>query len=558
MRPGWAERALLGLILLVGAGLRLWLLLGPFSEIDADEAVVGLMALQMPGELPAFYWQQEYLGTLEPLTAWLVFGLVGPSAAALKAVPALYSLLFVGLVYVVALPAFGRGPALLAALYLAVPPSFFAAWSVKARGGYPEALALGMVCLLAAQRLVDAREQSRGGALTPDPSPTSGRGEKSAGAGAFSWALLFGVAAGLALWTHPMAVIFVAAGALYILLSWRPWSNGRCLDGGRSWRPFLAAVALASLGGVVGLLPAVVHNVANGFPSLRFAFAGGTEPRAAILNLWGLVRYGLPVLVGLAEGTPTRELLLHDWPTRIGSSWLVTALLPLLGLGVVWWHRRALVALVWGGGVPEAERAVARRPALFLLVLLLMPPFIAVSRFANLWAEPRYALPSYAAIPLVTAIIWAVRFRSRALVGGLAAGLLALNLFSLATSDYRLSLPVNAGESTAASRAELIVALRTRGIDRIYTDYWLAYPIAFESREGIIPSVWSGGFGRRAVYSHLVFTAPEPAFVFARETPGDLEFRTHLAEVRGSAEVAEIAVYRVYTSVEPLEQMRRP
>jgi len=219
MRPGWAERALLGLILLVGAGLRLWLLLGPFSEIDADEAVVGLMALQMPGELPAFYWQQEYLGTLEPLTAWLVFGLVGPSAAALKAVPALYSLLFVGLVYVVALPAFGRGPALLAALYLAVPPSFFAAWSVKARGGYPEALALGMVCLLAAQRLVDAREQSRGGALTPDPSPSSGRGEKSAGAGAFSWALLFGVAAGLALWTHPMAVIFMAAGALYLMLT---------------------------------------------------------------------------------------------------------------------------------------------------------------------------------------------------------------------------------------------------------------------------------------------------------------------------------------------------
>src|SRR3954447_4647055 len=64
-----AERILLALILLIGAGLRLWLLLGPFAEIDADEAVVGLMALQVPGEIPAFYWEQHYLGTIEPLTA---------------------------------------------------------------------------------------------------------------------------------------------------------------------------------------------------------------------------------------------------------------------------------------------------------------------------------------------------------------------------------------------------------------------------------------------------------------------------------------------------------
>src|SRR6476659_5769806 len=74
-----AERVLLALILLIGAGLRLWLLLGPFAEIDADEAVVGLMALQVPGEIPAFYWQQQYLGTIAPLGAAGVFAVVEPS-----------------------------------------------------------------------------------------------------------------------------------------------------------------------------------------------------------------------------------------------------------------------------------------------------------------------------------------------------------------------------------------------------------------------------------------------------------------------------------------------
>ena len=81
----------------------------------------------------------------------------------------------------------------------------------------------------------------------------------------------------------------------------------------------MPALGVAALGLLVGLSPAIVHNVANGFPSLRFAAEGGTEPRAALLNLWGLVRYGLPVLVGLAEGTPSRELLLQDWPTRLGQ-----------------------------------------------------------------------------------------------------------------------------------------------------------------------------------------------------------------------------------------------
>jgi hypothetical protein len=313
------------------------------------------------------------------------------------------------------------------------------------------------------------------------------------------------------------------------------------------------ALGVAAVGLVVGLSPAIVHNVLGGFPSLRFAAEGGTEPRAALVNLWGLVRYGLPVLIGLAEGTPSRDLLLQDWPTRPGSSWLVTGLLPLLGLGLVWWHRRSLMALVRGTGTVRE-----RGPALFLLVLLLVPPFVAVSRFANLWAEPRYALPIYGAVPLVAAIIWSARLRGRWLAGALAAGLLGLNLFSLVTSDYRLSLPTSAGASTAENRADLIAALGARGIDRIYTDYWLAYPIAFESRERIVPSVWSGGFGRRGSYSHLVFTAPDPAFVFAQDTAGDREFQSRLAEVGGHAEVEQIGIYRVYTSVEPLDALRRP
>jgi len=313
-------------------------------------------------------------------------------------------------------------------------------------------------------------------------------------------------------------------------------------------------VVAVGLGGLlVGLSPALLHNLMEGFPSLRFAAEGGTEPRAAVLNGWGLVRYGLPVLVGLAEGTPSRDLLLQDWPRRPGSSWLVTFGLPLILCGVVWAYRRSLVALVRGRGGP-----CARSPALFLLLVLLVPPFVAVSRFANLWAEPRYALPLYAAVPLVTALIWRSRRWYRWLPGLLATGLIGLNVFSLVTGDYSLSLPTSAGPSTASNRAVLIDGLLARGIDRIYTDYWLAYPIAFESRQRIVPAVWSSGFSRRPSYAHLVFTAPDPAFVFARDTPGDEQFRARLQSLGGSADVMDIDIYRVYSHVRPLDPMRGP
>jgi hypothetical protein len=315
-------------------------------------------------------------------------------------------------------------------------------------------------------------------------------------------------------------------------------------------------MAVAAVAFVVGLAPAIVHNVTQGFPSLQYAAEDGTAPGAFVLNGWGLVRYGLPVLVGLAEGTPSRELLLEDWPYRMGSSWLVTVGLPLLGLSIVWAYRRSLVALATGRG-----DAAERGPALFVLILLLVPPFVAVSRFANLWAEPRYALPLYAAVPLVTALIWRVRNIKRVGVVGasvLAVGLFGLNLFSLLTSEPWMSLPTSAGESTAANRVVLLRYLALNGIDRIYTDYWLAYPIAFQSREQIVPAVWSGGFSRRTSFAHLVSIAPDPAFVFARDTPGDAAFRERLNSLGGTANVADVDVYHVYTQVQPLDRMRGP
>lgn len=68
--------------LLIGAAiLRIDFIRASGFVIDADEAIVGLMANHIlhGGELPVFYYGQHYMGSLEPLCAALMFWLFGSS-----------------------------------------------------------------------------------------------------------------------------------------------------------------------------------------------------------------------------------------------------------------------------------------------------------------------------------------------------------------------------------------------------------------------------------------------------------------------------------------------
>src|SRR5207245_258896 len=169
-------------LLLVGLAARLAVIGSQLGEIDGDEAVVGLMARHIAflGERPVFYWGQPYLGSLEAFSAAPLFRVFDSSTFVLKLVPAAYSLAFVAVSAILTRRLFGTGAALATAAYLAVPPAMWAVWSTKARGGYAELLFLGEALLLATLAL--AQSPSR------------------------RLVLLWGILAGLALWTHLLAV----------------------------------------------------------------------------------------------------------------------------------------------------------------------------------------------------------------------------------------------------------------------------------------------------------------------------------------------------------------
>jgi hypothetical protein len=142
--------------------------------------------------------------------------------------------------------------------------------------------------------------------------------------------------------------------------------------------------------------------------------------------------------------------------------------------------------------------------------------------------------------------------------GAVVAAVLVGNILSLTTTDVRLWRPQDALDSTASTRAELVRYVTRDDRHQLYTDYWIGYPIMFETRETVLAYVISGGFNRYLPPADNVQRTPNPAWVFTPGSESEQLFLEHLRAVGGQAQAADVAAYRVYTDVVPLAAMRPP
>jgi hypothetical protein len=437
------------------------------------------------------------------------------STPLLKAVPTAYSLGFLVLSAIVARRLFGDVPALITAAYLALPPSMWAVWSTKARGGYAEVLFLGEALLLVT--------------LTID--------------GAFM-PLLWGVLAGLALWTHLLAVVYVVPCVVYLAARRRRWKPSQ--------------LGLAAAGCLLGAAPLLLYNIRAGFPTLAALLQPADLPLDPLAQLLRFFRVGVPVLAGLGQPTTSADLFDQDWLMRPAGHLSVTlVLLALLGAAVAlqWPAVKALFGPRRDDGQKELLLGTGAKPGPALLVLLALsvPPVVALTRFGFFVSEPRYALPLYSTVPLVAAAIWRL---PRLVSLGAVAALLAFNLWSLASTDLRLWRPEEAISSTPATRAALVGQLTGEDRHQMYTDYWIAYPVMFETHETVLAYVISGGFNRYIPPADNVQRTPNAVWVFMAGSDADHEFEARLRAAGASALVRDVAVYRVYADVSAMEALR--
>ena len=418
-------------------------------------------------------------------------------------VPFLFALVFIYLCYHLGAELYNdERVGLFAALFAAVAPVYFVMWSVKARGGYIEALVLAQLALLWFQRwLSPARD-----AEVPKI--------QSMGRLALVPPFLFGLIAGYALWMNPITVYVLAPIA--VILAFQGLVG---LFGAQARGRAIRLAASAALGAGIALLPLLLFRVAYG-DALFEVVTNNVPPQKAWSDLVGQVwqyfwRDGLPTLLGLRGP--------KDMPFALDGRIVVVPVYAAALLWVITGARRAAVtasSLRFAGDEPHTWLGLAFLP---LMALVAFPIFafgsITGGNFVIIIPDSglltRYLLPLYLLFALALGLLCAsLRARWRLLM---LLVVLGTNLWSVATTDaVALARNEFANQPLPANNDSLLSFLDSHDIHFIYTNHWIGYVLTLESRERVVSYDYTDtryGADRFPAYSRQVQEADNPALV---------------------------------------------
>jgi hypothetical protein len=461
-------------LLAAAVALRLSLLVRSNWLIEGDDALSALMALRvLDGDRPLMLKNQTYAAAWEPYAMALSYALLGISRVSAKLPALLGSMGLIGTSWLLGREVGGRPAAWFAALLAAVPPVYVLVLSLKPWAPYTEVILLGSLSLLCALRLGWPRSAQHDA----------------------RWALGCGVAGGLALWMHPLAVWYLAAAALTLVMRVR----GRRL---------LKVAAWGGLGFAIGGLPIWLYNLQTDGATLRFILSGSqgqTADRGAVLQAWW------------NNDLPRGAGLWHPW----GSS-------PrFAGLALAAWLGAACVWAVVGRARPGL------RPLDGILAFLLLVPLIFVlSGFGGpalneygFDATGRYTPPIWAGLAVVGgAALGAVWRRRRWLAIALAAVPLAINFASIALVDPLSAFQSPYWDRLPADNAPLLSVLRDERIDAVVMNHWAGQPAMFDAAaagQRLVAYDWydvqAGGIDRFPESLPLIEQAERPAYVLVTD-----------------------------------------
>jgi hypothetical protein len=457
--PTRSRELLFVLILLVVAwGVQWFVVATRRIPASSDQAIVGLMAKHIleRGDHPVFYYGSAYAGSLEPHYVAGVFALLGPSPASYRiAMGGLVLLMMLG-TWALTREAFGPRPAIFALAYLALPPFYFLYKGLTSDGHY-DAFNLFVVGVLLVCIRIE-KVLATGGDLR-------------------RLLVALGVLFGIGWWINPITPPISAAAAAWIFF--------------RKRHPPLRKVVWVVAGFLAGSIPWTWWNLRHQWASLVMPELGHVGIRGALHNLSEVFARSLPILTG------GMRFRIEDTADTFPFSSVV--------VGAI------LIAVL----IPSVRRAVTGDRVLrllFLCFLLLTAAAIWSTRY--LPGEPRLLFPYYVLIPPAVAV--GLDRMSRGPAGRFAAAacgslLLVAHASSIAVEYRHLQ---NTDEDSTGSLDTLRQALSKEGVRHLYTDYWTAYRLAFESNEQIIAAPIPGDEAVRYVpYQREVAEDPSAAIV---------------------------------------------
>jgi 4-amino-4-deoxy-L-arabinose transferase-like glycosyltransferase len=525
----------------LGLALKAALLASGSVMFGSDEAILGLMARHiLQGERPVFFYGQSYMGALDAYLIAPFFLVFGQSVLAIRLTQvALYLGVLVTTYFLALRLSKSRFGASAAALLVALPPVMFSLYTTSTLGDYVEILLLNNLLFLIGWGFLDGELEAPG------------------------WWLLAGFLGGLGWWGMALIMVSIIPLAFQANVALRrhlPYMKIALLSAEFRRHIPWGKLGLLVVGFAVGALPWIVYTLGSGLDTLDFLLAGAGAGGAAtqigpgsplIIKSITLFLFNLPALFGLRP----------PW----GVDWIA------LPVGV-------LVAAVYLGVLAQAARTawqdllvLERRIEQHTLVMA-WGLLIAVFFLSPFGYDPsgRYLLPLY---PLLAALCgdWLARIRPGRLtcnpIGiqlSTAGLILALCLGYNLWGNVRAMLDTPPGLTTQFSPVtqiphehdgELIAFLDELGVDRGYSNYWVAYRFAFLTDEEIIllPLLpykenlsYHEGDDRYPPYRALVEEAERVVYVTSNLPQLDEELRARFTEIGVAFRERAIGPYTVF------------
>jgi len=517
---------LLAFVILLGLSLKVSLLVLSVFPFNADEAVVGLMARHiLAGEKPIFFYGQAYMGSLDAFLVAVFFKAFGQSVFGIRLVQVILYLLTILTGFWVGYQFFGSFRAgLIATLLLAIPPVNTTLYTTVSLGGYGEALLIGNLILITTFYLLKYSEASSeisfrvsksGGEADTEVNRASGMRTFRLGSHSVILWLLWGFLCGFGLWVNGLTMVYSVPAGIGILLRTFRIKNLRII----TWRITLVLVGL-----LVGSFPWWFFAFQNGLGSLIHELFGAAvaverEPfwLRTINHMVYFVVLGLPAAIGLRP----------PWDVF----WLGLPLIPftLLLWGKIFWD--------W-----------IRSPRSFQVKVIegVIFTFILGFVFTSFGVDPsgRYFLPVWLVLSLMGGKVLDEWGKKKPAYLSLA-GLIALfnlwgNLQCAASNPPGLTTQFYApARVDMGDMPEVIQYLRENGELRGYTNYWVAYPLAFLTHEEIIFSPrfpyhpdlrYTRRDDRYPLYTQMVEESDKVALITTRNPALDQKLRSLLQE----------------------------
>ncbi len=441
---------LLGVAL--GFVLRWWFLSRPQSYVSADEAITGIMANDIVrGNLPVVVAKNAYGGTIEAFL-FAPFSNLTKSGVPLKVSAVIvwfFACLTIGLVG----RHLGGNPGLYAGIVAWIFSGAIVRLSTQNYLGYPSGvLSLSLAMLLAARMRTQMNK-------TPPA------------------ALILGFVSGLCVWLHPMFV-----SALIPLLLITGWAvAARNI---RWWSSL-------GFGGLIALLPFLVWNAANSWPSLSSA-----PPPAPSTYLKRLENF----FTDLAPRSFGTRLPNGEWLGASKGKFAFYAISAAFLIGLV----SVLLRLCVQTNRPSA-RIIACSALFTPLLMAVFPPLIYDddSRYiVNMFPVLCLFVVAGIAFPVYVVRRIVLRFGRQANTGSptvsrfathASAIFLGLGLIGWALVCVRYIHLDGRGATDQERAANLIVReLDAAKVEGIFGGYWGTYPIVFRMHERIPARIISG------------------------------------------------------------------